>query len=128
MTEQKNKKWKISSGMSISGGQNWFEDKLNGRNKIMAPNTCTVSIMRYGTGIPKWNKNELQEMDRETRKFMTMNKEFHWRSDVARLCVSRKNGGRGIIECENGYKEWRNWLRLVHQKQYRTITSCSQNK
>ena len=30
-----------------------------------------------------------------------MNKELHPRSDVARLYVSRKNGGRGLIECEN---------------------------
>ena len=32
---------------------------------------------------------------------MTMNKELHPRSDVARLYVSRKNGGRGLIGCEN---------------------------
>ena len=57
--------------------------------------------MRYGAGILKWNKNELQEMDRKTRKFMTMNKELHPRSDVARLYVSQKNGGRGLIGCEN---------------------------
>ena len=77
-----------------------LKSKLNGRNKIMALNTWAVSILRYGAGILKWNKNELQEMDRKTRKFMTMNKELHPRSDVARLYVSRKNGGRGLIGCE----------------------------
>ena len=40
----------------------------------MALSTCAVSILRYGAGILKWNKNELQEMDRKTRKLMTMNK------------------------------------------------------
>ena len=49
-----------------------LKSKLNGRNKIMALNTWAVSILRYGAGILKWNKNELQEMDRKTRKFMTM--------------------------------------------------------
>ena len=78
-----------------------LKSKLNGRNKIMALNTWAVSILRYGAGILKWNKNELQEMDRKTRKFMTMNKELHPRSDVARLYVSQKNGGRGLIGCEN---------------------------
>ena len=78
-----------------------LKSKLNGRNKIMPLNTWAVSILRYGAGILKWNKNELQEMDRKTRKFMTMNKELHPRSDVARLYVSRKNGGRGLIGCEN---------------------------
>ena len=69
-----------------------LKSKLNGRNKIMALNSWVVSMLRYGAGILKWNKNELQEMDRKTRKFMTMNKELHPRSDVARLYVSRKNG------------------------------------
>ena len=84
--------------------------KLNGRNKIMALNTWAVSILRYGAGILKWNKNELQEMDRKTRKFMTMNKELHPRSDVARLYVSRKNGGKGLIGCENNVKSEKNGL------------------
>ena len=47
-------------------------------------------------------------MDRNTRKFMTMNRELHSRSDVARLYVSRKNGGRGLIECENKVKGEKN--------------------
>ena len=87
-----------------------LKSKLNGRNKITALNTRTVSILRYGAGILKWNKNELQEMDRKTRKFMTMNKELHPRSDVARLYVSRKNGGRGLIGCENSTKSEENGL------------------
>ena len=32
-----------------------------------------VFILRFGAGIVKLNKNELQEMDRKTRKVMTMN-------------------------------------------------------
>ena len=58
----------------------------------MALNTWAVSILWYGARMLTWNKNELQEMDRKTRKFMTMNKELHLQSDVARLYVSRKNG------------------------------------
>ena len=56
--------------------------KLKRRNKLVALNTWAVSILRYGAGILKWNKDELQEMDRKNRKYMTMNKEFHPRSDV----------------------------------------------
>ena len=44
-----------------------LKSKLNGRNKIMALNTWVVSILRYGAGMLKWNKNELQEMDRKIR-------------------------------------------------------------
>ena len=41
---------------------------------------------------------------------MTMNKELHPRSDVARLNVSRKNGGRGLIGYENSVKSEENGL------------------
>ena len=76
----------------------------------MALNAWTVFILRYDTGLLKWNKNELPEMDRKTRKFMTMNKELHPRSDIARLYVSRKNGGRGLIGCEYSVKSEENGL------------------
>ena len=86
-----------------------LKSKLNGRKNIMAK-TWAVSIMRYGAGILKRNKNELQEMDRSTMKFMTMNKEVHPRIDVAWLYFSRKNGRRGLIGCGNSIKSEENGL------------------
>ena len=77
------------------------KSKLNGRNKIMAASTWAVSLIRYGAGILKWNKNELQEIDRKTRKVMKINKELHPWSDISRIYVSRKIGGRGLVSCEN---------------------------
>ena len=85
-----------------------LKSKLNGRNKVMTRNTWVVSILRYGAEIFKRNKGELQEMDRKTKKFMTMNKELHSRSDVVRFYVSRKNGSRGLIGCENSMKSEEN--------------------
>ena len=41
---------------------------------------------------------------------MTMNKELHPRSDVARFYVSRKNGGRGLNRCKNIVKGEENGL------------------
>ena len=77
-----------------------MKSKLHGRNKIKAINTWAISLLRYGAGIIEWTKEELQKMDRKTRKVMTINKEFHPKSDTARLYVSRKKGGRGLISCE----------------------------
>ena len=96
----------------------------------MTLNTWAVSILRYGTRILKWNKNELQEMDRKTRKFMTMITELHPRSDVARLYVSRRNGGSELIRCENSVNvlDLGKWPGVVLQKQYRAVISCCQNK
>ena len=73
----------------------------------MVLNTWAVSL-RYGAEILNWNKNELQEMGRKTKKFMTMNKELHPRSDIKRLYVSTKNGGRGLVGCENSVKNKEN--------------------
>ena len=44
---------------------------------------------------------ELQEIDRNSRKIMTINKELHARSDVSRIYVPRKKGGRGVISCDS---------------------------
>ena len=98
----------------------------------MALNTWAVSILMYGAGILRWNKNELQEIDRKTRKFMTMNKELHPTTHVARLYVSRKNGGRALIGCENSVESEENGLEwhvknnieplLVAVRTSRTIT------
>ena len=56
--------------------------------------------LRYGAGIIEWTKEDLQKIDRKTRKVMTMNKDFHPKSDTARLCVSRKKRGRVLVSCE----------------------------
>ena len=40
-------------------------------------------------------------MDQRTRKLMTMHKALHPRGDVDRLCVSRKEGGRGLASIED---------------------------
>ena len=78
-----------------------MKSKLNGKNKIKAMNTWAVSSIRYGAGIIKWTVAELDEMDRKTRKIMTINKEFHPKSDVDRLYVTRSKGGRGLIGCKS---------------------------
>ena len=58
------------------------KSRLNGGNKIIAINTWGVSLMRYDAGIVKWTKSELDDIDRKTRKVVTINKKLHPRSDV----------------------------------------------
>ena len=78
-----------------------MKSHLNGKNKIKAANTWAVSLIRYGAGTIKWNKKELREIDRKSKKIMTMNIELHPRSDIARIYIPRKKGGRGLISCES---------------------------
>ena len=77
------------------------KSQLSGKNKIKAANNWAVSLMRYGAGTIKWNKEELQGIVRKSRRIVTTNKELHPRSDVARIYVPRKKGGRGLISCES---------------------------
>ena len=48
--------------------------------------------------------------NRKSRKIMTMNKELHPRSDVARIYAPRKKGGRGVICCESCVRREENSL------------------
>ena len=78
-----------------------LKSKLNGRNKFQAINTWAVASLRYGAGIIKWNKEELQNLDRKSRKLLTLYGAFHPKSDVDRLYLPRSKGGRGLISCES---------------------------
>ena len=82
----------------------------NNNNNIKAANTWAVSLMRYGAGKIEWNKEELQEKDRKSGKIRTMNKELQARSDVFRIYVPRKKGGRGLISGESCVKREENNL------------------
>ena len=75
------------------------KSKLSGKNKVIAINKWTVSVLRYGAGIIKRTKEELKTLDRMSRKVLTMNGAFHPKSDVDGLFVSTEDGGRGLITC-----------------------------
>ena len=66
----------------------------------MSVNTWAVSVMRYGAGILKWNTDELKSLDGRTRKFMTMHGALHPKSDIDRVYLRRKMGGKGLTSCE----------------------------
>ena len=51
----------------------------------------------YSFGISKWTKQELEDLDKKVTKIMTMNKGFNKHSDVDRIFLQRKCGGKGLI-------------------------------
>ena len=77
-----------------------LRSKLSERNKIMSVNTWVISVMRYGSGILEWNTGKLKNLDRRTRKFMTIHGALNPKSDVDMVYLSSKLGGRGLISCE----------------------------
>ena len=47
-----------------------LKSNLNSRNAISAMNIGAVAVMRYGAGIMKWTKEELEKLDRQTRNII----------------------------------------------------------
>ena len=87
-----------------------LKSKLNGRNKVTAINTWEVAIARYGAGITQWKANELKDLDRKSRKTITLYGGLHPKSDVDRWYAKRKEGGRGLISVERCVREEENSL------------------
>ena len=82
-----------------SAGCGW-----NSANKLEAINTLAVPVVTYSLNVINWTLQELAKLDTKTRKFLTMYKMHHPKSDVDRLYLSRTEGGRGLIQLEFSYK------------------------
>ena len=78
--------------------------KLNGRNILTGINTWAISLLRYSSAFLDWTEAELEQMDRRTGKLMTMHQALNRKSDVAKIYLSRKEGGRGLISVEDTVK------------------------
>ena len=87
-----------------------LKSKLNGKNKKTAINTWAVAVFRHGAGILQWKVSELKNMDRKSRKTMTMYGILYPKSDVDRLYTKRKGGGRGLMSVECCIREEENSL------------------
>ena len=74
-----------------------LKSKLNGGNLVRGVNNWAVSLLRYSAAFVSWRKSELQAIDRKTRKLFTIYGALHPKSDVDRLCIPRKERGRGLI-------------------------------
>ena len=64
-----------------------------------------VPVSRYFTRVVDCTQNELDELDRKTRKVMTINHALHQQSDVYRLYMSRNEGGRGLLQLKQTVEE-----------------------
>ena len=78
-----------------------LKSKLNGGNLVCGVHTWAVSLLRYSAAFVSWRKSELQAIDRKTRKLFTIYGALHPKSDVDRLYIPRKEGGRGLISIKD---------------------------
>jgi len=68
--------------------------ELSAKNKIQAIRLLAVPVLRYSFGIVNWHQEELQKLDRKTRKLLTIHVQHYPKADVDCLYVRRKQGGR----------------------------------
>ena len=73
---------------------------LNSKNLVTAINTWAIPVIRYGAGILDWTTAEAKGLDLITRKILRRGF-LKSNSDVDRLYVSRKLGGRGLQRIED---------------------------
>ena len=78
-----------------------LKSKLNGGNLVRGINNWAVSLIRYSAAFVSWRKSELQATDRKIRKLFTIYGALHPKSDVDRVYILRKEGGRGLISTEH---------------------------
>ena len=74
--------------------------ELSAKNKIQAIGSLAVPVLSYSFGIVNWHQEELQKLDRKTRKLLTIHEQHHPKADVDRFYIPSKQGGRGLMQLE----------------------------
>ena len=106
-----------------------LKSKLNGGNLVHGVNTWTVSLFRYSAAFVSLKKSELQIIDRKTRKLLTIYGALNPKSDVDRLYIPRKEGGRSLISIEDCVESAIRGLEVhVHGSQERLIEAAGGDK
>ena len=67
-----------------------LEANLNDGNIIKGINTWAVSLLRCPAAFIDWNGAELTQLNRRTRKLITMHNPLHPKSNVDHLYIPRK--------------------------------------
>ena len=81
-----------------------LKSELNSLNTISAINSYAVPALSYGFPVLDWTTTELETIDRETRKVLQSFHMMHSQTDITRLYIPRKDGGRGLINIVEHFK------------------------
>ena len=81
-----------------------LKSDMNARNKITANNTLAVPVILYSYGVIDWKLDEIQDLDRMTRKQLCMNWMLAKKPDVDRIYLPCQEGGRSLMNLQNKYK------------------------
>jgi hypothetical protein len=73
------------------------------KNEMQAVGTLATSALSYRVGITNWHHEDIQKLDRKTRKMLTIHGQHHPTADTDRLHFPRKEAGRGMMQWEGAY-------------------------
>ena len=73
---------------------------LNGKNLFQVLNTWAICVIRYSAAFMDWTKEQTKELDRWTRKELIARRALHPKSNLMRIYIKRRYGGRGLISVE----------------------------
>ena len=62
-------------------------------------------MIRYTAGIVDWTIAELEDLDCKTRKLMTAHRILHPQSNIDRLYLLQRIGGRGLLQVRQTVEE-----------------------
>ena len=103
-----------------------LKSKLSSKHTFEAINSYAIPALLYGFPVLDWTITELETIDRKSWKMLQQYHAMHNRSDVTQLYLSRKNGGSGLINITNHYKNviinFSNYL-LIYEEQLLKLTS-----
>ena len=81
-----------------------LKSELNARNKIKAINTPVVPVILYSYGVINWKLDEIQDLDRMTRKQLCMSQMLAKKADVDRIYLPCQESGRSLMNLHKEYK------------------------
>ena len=82
-----------------------LKKEVNAKNTTATIKIFAMPILRYGFGILKWTRDELETMDQKIRKILYQHKFHHPQSSTHRLYLSQEQGGRGMSGVRDVYQQ-----------------------
>ena len=83
--------WKLdNTGHSLRSVRLDLDTELSANNKIQVIKSLAVPVLRYSFGTNNWHQEELGNLDKKTRKLLTIHGQHYPKADVDCLYVPRK--------------------------------------
>ena len=81
-----------------------LKSELNARNKIATINTLAVPVILNSYGVIDWKLDEIQDLNRMTKKQLCMNWMLAKKADIDRIYLPCQEGRRSLMNLEKEHK------------------------